>query len=269
MTRDEGGLRRQRRQWWLSAGAVVAGGLSLLASVVAIVGAVLAVNSVHLLPTARKTLLIQARLELAFFFAVGGGVIGLGLALASRRKSAGLPICGLLFAIMTLLFLSSFLQRHGRAPGPPCLANVKNMAIALNMYLTEYDRSPQGAVWSDELLGYVRNRDSYRCPEATGTCAYAYNAALSGRRGSAVADPQRVVAFFESDRGWNAHGGKELMTDFARHSGGENVGFPDGHAKWYARRKPAGGVRENTKWPHAFGPPDLRWEPAGAVRAAP
>jgi len=56
-----------------------------------------------------------------------------------------------------------------------------------------------------------------------------------------------IAVVFESDKGWNAHGGKELLPHTPRHSGGDMYGFAGGHMedeggfdtspieKWYRR----------------------------------
>jgi hypothetical protein len=142
-----------------------------------------------------------------------------------------------------------------------CMANVRNVAMALQIYLEDYDRYPPAEAWSDVLYGYVKGPEVYRCPEAAGRCGYAYNAVFSRQPVSAVSTPNDVIGFFESDAGWNAHGGEELMASFPRHFGGDILGFPDGHARWWAREKPAAPVAYDTRWPHAFASPEApRWQ---------
>jgi prepilin-type processing-associated H-X9-DG protein len=70
------------------------------------------------------------------------------------------------------------------------------------------------------------------------------------------------VAIFESDRGWNAHGGPQLLPRNPRHVKGDNYGFADGHAKWYARKSEAIPGQSEPRWLKA--PRDekaVTWEP--------
>jgi hypothetical protein len=53
---------------------------------------------------------------------------------------------------------------------------------------------------------------------------------------------------FESDVGWNAHGGRELLPEKPRHLvgghlGGDNYGFLEGSARWVKRGAAEGLLR--------------------------
>ena len=141
--------------------------------------------------------------------------------------------------LLTALLFPFFVREHGPSPPAQCLANVKNLAIALNMYLADYNAPPDPRRWCDQLLDYVKNKDVYRCPEARGS---EYGYALNTGVGNVNRDAARyhgpagdVVSIFESDRGWNAHGGRELLPAQPRHLDGDNYGFLDGHARWFER----------------------------------
>ncbi len=195
---------------------------------------------------------------------------GLTLARAALALSVG---CGGL-ALVGLFFIP-MLRTHEAALKTQCLVNVKDVATALNMYVADWDRFPAADHWTDLAQDYLRSsrslaaRDSLRCPDAAGDCAYAYNASLALQPSSAIADPSRTIALFESDGGWNAHGGRELLTDFPRHMGGDNIGLSDGYARWFLRAKPTGVVSQNqvrldTKWPHEYDAEregHLLWQP--------
>lgn len=144
-----------------------------------------------------------------------------------------------------------FLRRRDGGPPPICLPNVKNISLAVQMYVSDYDNVfPPAAQWCDTLIEYVRNEDVYRCPQAAElSCAYAFNAALGQAMHKGLAHPVRTVVIFESDRGWNAAGGRALLPAEPRHGDGENYGFADGHAAWVGRER----VME--------GEPGMRWRP--------
>ena len=166
-----------------------------------------------------------------------------GDTMAPRR---GIPLWVLLVALagLALAFTAGpRLLRRESGPHPVCLPNVKNLSLAVQMYLADHDGVfPPAAQWSDTLLEYVKNEDEYRCPQAGELrCAYAHNAALSMAMYDAVAHATETVVIFESDQGWNAAGGRELLPDEPRHSGGDNYGFADGHAKWVGREEAMSG----------------------------
>ena len=76
------------------------------------------------------------------------------------------------------------------------------------------------------------------CPAAPELeCGYAFNAAVDGLPRRALDRPSDLIIIFESDAGWNAAGGPELLPDEPRHLGSDNYGFADGHAQWIKRRK--------------------------------
>lgn len=120
-----------------------------------------------------------------------------------------------------------------------CLSNVKNIALALQIYLADSgDVFPSAAGWCDSLEEYVKNDSVFLCPEAPDLrCAYAYNRALSGMRLSDTADRAATVAIFESGVGWDAAGDASILPAAPRHLEGDNYGFADGHVMWVEREK--------------------------------
>jgi len=158
-------------------------------------------------------------------------------------------------AVLALVLVAGplFVRRES-GPRPPeavCLSNVKNVSLAVQMYLSDYDDVfPPAAAWCDTLLEYVRNEDVYRCPEAEElSCAYAFNAALGEAMYDGLPRAAETILIFESDRGWNAAGGRALLPGEPRHLGGDNYGFADGHARWVGREEVMAGE------------PGMRWRP--------
>jgi prepilin-type processing-associated H-X9-DG protein len=119
-----------------------------------------------------------------------------------------------------------------------CLTNTKRLALATRMYAEEWhDTLPEAEIWCEALLPYTGESPSFVCPVAADLdCAFAYNRALGGMTDRFLHDPMSTVAIFESDAGWNAAGGPELLPTEPRHLGGDNYGFADGHAAWMARK---------------------------------
>jgi prepilin-type processing-associated H-X9-DG protein len=223
----------------------------------------------------------------AFLVAVTCGVLGMALGAVARRGGR-VGAYGLAFAVIAAVLLPVWIRKPEAHLKAQCLSNTKELALAVSMYASDWDRYPEAAHWSDAVLPYVRAgvelrrygpdiaprgpaseetmrraKETYRCPDAAAACAYAYNATLSRLFDGDLSAPDKVIAIFESDRGWNAHGGKELLLDFPRHFGGDNIGFADGHVRWYARQKPRGEARWNTVWPREYQHKDeLQWQPA-------
>ena len=154
-------------------------------------------------------------------------------------------------ALVLIRWLVDPLLRPEHPPHPICLSNVKNISLAVQMYVSDYDDVfPPAAQWSDTLFEYVRNEDVYRCPQAAElSCAYAFNAALGAALHDALEHPVRTVVIFESDRGWNGAGGRALLPAEPRHLRGDNYGFADGHAQWVGREEVMAGE------------PGMRWRP--------
>lgn len=121
-----------------------------------------------------------------------------------------------------------------------CLSNVKNLAVAMNMFVADYDRFPKADQWVEALRDYVKNEGVYKCPEdkSDARCSYGMNWGLSRKPASTVEDTGRKVVIYETARpGANPMGGKTDVVSPPRHLGGNNYGFVDGHVKWC--REPA------------------------------
>jgi len=179
-------------------------------------------------------------------YALEAVLVAVNAGVAFWVRPAWTKVLGSLVAATCLLVLcmtvASNAQRDSaRLQRMACLHNIKDLALGLQMYLEDNDASPPAGSWCDELLPYIMDRDRYRCPAAPALdCGYAYNATLSSATFGALSDASRSVAVFESDRGWNAAGGLELLTKQPRHLGGDHYGFADGHVEWASRQQVLG-----------------------------
>ncbi len=149
-------------------------------------------------------------------------------------------LLGVLAVILLFMVLPTCLF-HGPRPGAMkavCLSSIKNIALALRMYLDDnHGRFPKTGQWCDTVAEYVRSAEVYRCPSAAEQgCGYAYNAALDDRPAGDLSEPPDTVAVFEGDAGWSASGGPELLPREPRHLGGDTYAFADGHAAWLGRQ---------------------------------
>jgi Domain of unknown function (DUF4190) len=151
----------------------------------------------------------------------GGTLRGEGIALAGIIVSAILPI--LMIPILAAMLLPALAAAKQRAQTINCVNNEKILALAVRMYVDDHtNHFPAAATWCDAIKTNPSVSDrSFKCPAtATGAsrCDYGFNAALDGMDESKV-DPQTVM-LFESDGGWNAHGGPESMVTPARQGNG-------------------------------------------------
>jgi hypothetical protein len=145
-----------------------------------------------------------------------------------------------------------------------CAANMRYLSHALELYRADNDdRFCAAANWSDALLPYVDERSKFVCPEASHTqCSYALNSALERLRPAMIVDPHLVIALYESDAGWNAADGANLLPVEPRHFGGDHVFRADGSSSGYDRRKsidPGGWHRR--RWLKQYDRSDLTWVP--------
>jgi hypothetical protein len=164
-----------------------------------------------------------------------GRIRGQGLAIAGTVIS-GLALLSI--PLLAAMVFPVFMRARSTAHKAVCLSNVKNISLALQMYMADNnDRLPAADNWCGDFEDYVRNYDVFVCPVADYLdCAYAYNSDLSGADLASFADPMSTVAFFESDLGWNASGlPQDILAPEPRHLDGDNYGYLDGHATWVPR----------------------------------
>jgi prepilin-type processing-associated H-X9-DG protein len=212
------------------------------------------------------------------FFVLEIAILALLLALLAQvqiRRSRG-RLGGTGFAaatavvyVFTVMMYPAFLKEAARAYTLTCLSHSKQLALAMQSYLQDHhDVYPAAGSWSDALKPYV-SADTFRCPHSKDKrCGFAFNAVLGGRRAADItADPGRLVLFFESDAGWNAHGGPELLPAEPRHFGGDNVAYADGHARWLSRARR--GDSSPPRWLRAYPPETVAWDPDAREEGAP
>lgn len=192
-------------------------------------------------------------------------------------------LAGLLFGAMTRV------RENARKTN--CLSNLKQLEMAVSIYMQPYDETmplafadfePANNVfepgigekgWAQSLQPYIQNTQVFGCPNdssgitsdpATSFTDYAYNRALGyisdsimPRTLADITSPELTILFCEANPG-NASssqpaslnknglltGGAALTNSkLARHLGGSNFVFCDGHAKWY----PADSDTESSK----------------------
>jgi len=162
---------------------------------------------------------------------------------AGRLKGQGVAIAGVvvsglwlaLFACVALAgaaLMPALERARDEARAAACQSNLHQLGFALALYETDWAGLPPADSWCDALLegGHAEDWEVFRCPAASEKeCGYALNANLAGATMASVAVPSKTVVLFESDAGWNASGGRELMVATPRHARGYVILFADLH----------------------------------------
>ncbi len=128
-----------------------------------------------------------------------------------------------------------------------CLANVQNLALAAQMYLSDHnDRFMLADNWVAALDEYVRDRHVFHCPADdwwspdgyySGWSSYGMNAVLSGRHASELEYPWDVVVFYETeDPGENPVGDFDDVIVIRRHGNDISYAYADGTARSHPYR---------------------------------
>jgi prepilin-type processing-associated H-X9-DG protein len=135
--------------------------------------------------------------------------------------------------LLAAMLLPAFAKAKERAQTIQCVNNMKQLSLAVRLYSNDNnDRFPPATTWCDAILTYTSGSTTiYQCPagDRSKRCDYAFNAKLGGMSLTKV-NPNTVV-LFETDGGWNASGGPELMLKQPRHRNVSVVAFADGHVE--------------------------------------
>ena len=150
-----------------------------------------------------------------------------------KIKVSELVIVFLICAILVAIFYPIFTPDRESTPSRSCLSNVKQLATATQIYLTDSnDRLPLEP-WIDDLWPYVKDEDLYRCPvlKRPRTYGYAYHSLVVGKPLTAFPSAGTAL-FFETDAL-----GRNVVANLAarnldRHKREySNVSYVDGHAR--------------------------------------
>jgi hypothetical protein len=160
-----------------------------------------------------------------------------------NRASVGITLS--LFACGVNLFFAPIADKSVEsAYNDVCRFHNKTLFSAIQMYAADYDDTlPEASSWCELVSPYIKDPGEklewvFLCPKARKLqCAYAYNDSLNRAKLSQITQPENLIALFESNAGWNAHGGKELLVKEPRHLRGDYYGFADGHVTWMSREK--------------------------------
>jgi hypothetical protein len=147
-----------------------------------------------------------------------------------------------------ILFPTLDHQRGSRAVS--CISNLKQQALATQMYSEDYDnRLPEAKTWMDILHPYVGKDRVFQCPDMQENRRkseavifdYAYHSRLSKVNVSSVLNPAIVPLTYDSTlEARNSSDPFISLPNPGRHFGGDNMSLVDGHVKW----KDMAGIQE-------------------------
>ncbi len=163
-----------------------------------------------------------------------------------------------IIAILAAILFPVFARAREKARQSSCLANVKQLGLAMMQYCQDYDESfptlgynwSYGGwgdrAWSWRIEPYAKNEGIYRCPSMRPTvarpCSYTMNSDLCNpwygpaQTLGSVEYPAQTCMTAEQDGAFSIDSAN--WADWAsvfgnKHNGGQNFSFVDGHAKWY------------------------------------
>jgi hypothetical protein len=146
---------------------------------------------------------------------------------------AGVIVSGvILFGYLGYVVSISLIQKGRETKtSQACIQHEVILVRAMLRYVRDYDNTfPAASTWCDSLRPYVADEGVFVCPSAPALrCGYAFNSAYSGIRYEPGRDNDKFVVIFESDGGWNASGGRELLPRKPRHHGVVFFGFLAGY----------------------------------------
>src|SRR5271155_4188647 len=155
--------------------------------------------------------------------------------LAVPAKTSALAITSLVLGIFLVMIpiyaamlLPALAAAKQKAQTINCVNNEKQLALAVKIYSSgNAHHFPPAATWCDAIKTDVGSEKVFKCVAANSSsrCDYAFNVKLDGLDESKIAP--NTVMIFESDGGWNANGGPELMIGKPRHARVFVVAFAD------------------------------------------
>ncbi|MBI3920509.1 MAG: hypothetical protein HY318_03735 [Armatimonadetes bacterium] len=156
----------------------------------------------------------------------------------------------LLFTLFTGLVVVAILFPMFAGSCPPdrrkivyCQSQMKQLALAINIYESENGHLPDPGQWERKIRGYLKNEQLLHCPKQDdANPGYAMNRNLSGKTSAGIVDAANTVLLYEVDSGghpvfrhpacgsgWCAR----THYKFCPHGFGCNFDFVDEHVKWF------------------------------------
>jgi prepilin-type N-terminal cleavage/methylation domain-containing protein/prepilin-type processing-associated H-X9-DG protein len=204
-----------------------------------------------------------------------------------------------IIAILAAILFPVFARAREKARQSSCLSNVKQIGLSVSMYTQDYDETfpavrgkngtGQWVVWTAYTAPYRNNEQILTCPSSNGKYGWGrvdygmnrhtYKEVSYGGPPGYLADvryPAETVSVMDSSTTGSTADGWTYSYSYratyqhvpesfvpARHNGGANFAFVDGHAKW---QTVAEDVNSTYVGPVPFTHPvqTVAWEASGA-----
>lgn len=172
-----------------------------------------------------------------------------------------------LLALLALLLVPALSQARERSMTAKCLMQMRHWANTIHLYAAEHGAYPPAVMadasahyWYTTVSGYQKDRQDIYCPEKKGekSDTITYNMYLGWARANVdsmtqpykrvsplmVAQPSKTAMFTDGSAsplsdgtGWAIYRKVRSEYNHAKHNGGANWVFCDGHGEWLSREK--------------------------------
>jgi len=162
-----------------------------------------------------------------------------------------------MLAILGAILFPTFSRAREKARQPACMANMKQLALAIEMFAKDYEgRLPGAVTWEEDIMPYVKNEHLFECPSRLDReeGGYALNPLVAGKKLDDIDDKANTVLLYEVDE----HGQPVFP-----HNDGANFAFVDGHVKWFSKRDAPEGIRST-----GYIPPERNYGLAARLKLA-
>ena len=152
--------------------------------------------------------------------------------------------CVVLFVpILAAVLFPVFAQAREKARAVSCMSNEKQQALAVLMYVQDYDETmPRPVAWMDDVMPYLKNEQVFHCPSIslgriTPDCGYAFDKRLFKQNLADIFSPATSAMLYDStDLSRSAADAcKSLPTGVQIRHLADNIAFMDGHARSFDR----------------------------------
>ncbi len=156
--------------------------------------------------------------------------------LVPARTRGGFTLIELLVVIAILAILAAILfpvfsRVRAKAQLVQCVSNVRQLALAVQMYVQDFDESFPAGDWQAAIRPYVTDARLFRCPSTRAAQSYGMTEQLAGAALGDVRSAVKTVLIGETTAPWfSCH--HPLRSP---HQGGFTWAFVDGHAVHFPR----------------------------------
>ena len=135
-----------------------------------------------------------------------------------------------IIAVLLVIFPVFPVRRGSPSHVSGCMTNLRVLGVAMQAYAADHDeRLPNALTWPKDLRPHAGSSRRLHCPsdQLPGERSYEMLQSWSGKQLLTDDDLSRPILLYEIGK---------FGVEY-RHNGGINLGFVDGHCKWFARER--------------------------------